>query len=134
VTGPGADHLASPDEGGPQPGPRELRRVLGQRLKAARNAAGLSQQQLARAVGYTRSGVSSAESGGYAARHFYALCDDVLKTSGTLAAGYDAMSQHLADAQAAGTTAEFGDPRMKVVVGYVRGSWHIELYLPDKPG
>jgi hypothetical protein len=87
-----------------------------------------------RAVGYTRSGVSSAESGGYAARHFYALCDDVLKTSGTLAAGYDAMSQQLSDAQAANATAEFGEPRMKVVVGYVRGSWHIELYLPEKPG
>jgi transcriptional regulator with XRE-family HTH domain len=126
--------MTSPDEGGREPGPRELRRALGQKLKAARNAAGLSQQQLARAVGYTRSGVSSAESGGYAARHFHELCDDVLKTGGTLAAGYDAMSQHLADAQATQATAEFGDPRMKVVVGYVRGSWHIELYLPEKPG
>jgi transcriptional regulator with XRE-family HTH domain len=122
--------MIGPDDGDREPSPRELRRALGQKLKAARNAAGLSQQQLARAVGYTRSGVSSAESGGYAARHFFELCDDVLETGDALAAGYDTMSQHLADAQAASATAEFGDPRMKVVVGYVRGSWHIELYLP----
>ena len=124
--------MTSPDDGGGEAGPRELRRALGQKLKTARNTAGLSQQQLARRVGYTRSGVSSAESGGYAARRFYELCDDALKTSGTLAADYDAMTQHLADTQAASATAEFGDPRMKVVVGYLRGAWHIELHLPEK--
>jgi transcriptional regulator with XRE-family HTH domain len=123
--------MTSPDDGDRGPSPRELRRTLGQKLKATRNAAGLSQQQLARRVGYTRSGVSSAESGGYAARHFYELCDDALKTGGTLAADHDVISQHLADAQTAHAAAEFGEPRMKVVVGYVRGAWHVELYLPE---
>lgn len=109
---------------------RDLRRALGQKLKDARMAAGWSQQQLAHKTGYTRSGVSSAESGGYAARHFYECCDEALNTGGTLAPGYDAIAGERA--KRAQVTEEFGEPRMKVVVGYVRGAWHIEVHLPER--
>ena len=45
----------------------ELRRELGQRLKAERLKLGMSQRQLAFRIGYTRSAVSNLESasGGY---------------------------------------------------------------------
>lgn len=113
-----------------QPTPREQRRELGQELKAARQAAGLSQRELAHKIGYTRSGVSSAESGGYASRCFFESCDEVLNTAGTLAAKYDAM----ADDRSKGVqvSQEFGEPRMKVVVGYTHGAWHIEVHLPER--
>jgi Helix-turn-helix domain len=112
-----------------QPSPRERRRALGQKLKAARQAAGLSQRELAHKIGYTRSGVSSAESGGYASRRFYECCDELLNTGGILAGQYDAM----ADERSRGmqVSEEFGEPRMKVVVGYTRGAWHIEVHLPE---
>jgi DNA-binding XRE family transcriptional regulator len=114
----------------PEPSPRELRRSLGQKLKAIRTEAGWSQQQLARKIGYTRSGVSSAESGGYAGRGFYECCDEALNTGGTLAPQYDAIAGERA--KRAQVSEEFGEPRMKVVVGYVRGAWHIEIHLPEK--
>ena len=112
------------------PTPKEQRRALGQELKHARQGAGLSQRELAHKIGYTRSGVSSAESGGYASRGFYECCDQVLNTGGTLAARYDA----IADERARGmqVSQEFGEPKMKVVVGYVRGAWHIEVHLPER--
>jgi transcriptional regulator with XRE-family HTH domain len=68
---------------------RVLRRELGQRLKGLREAAGLSQQQVARRVGYTRSAVSNAESGGHARRRFWELCDELFGAAPTLASGYD---------------------------------------------
>lgn len=68
---------------------RVMRRELGHRLQKLRQAAGLSQQQLARRAGYTRSAVSNAEAGGYARRRFWELCDEALGSSDTLARGYD---------------------------------------------
>jgi transcriptional regulator with XRE-family HTH domain len=68
---------------------RVLRRELGQRLKGLREAAGLSQQQVARRIGYTRSAISNAESGGHARRRFWELCDGLFSTTPTLASGYD---------------------------------------------
>jgi DNA-binding XRE family transcriptional regulator len=124
---PNADHMTSSHA--EQPSPREQRRAMGLKLKAARQTAGLSQRELAHKIGYTRSGVSSAESGGYASRRFYECCDELLDTGGILAAQYDAM----ADERSRGmqVSEEFGEPRMKVVVGYTRGAWHIEVHLPE---
>jgi transcriptional regulator with XRE-family HTH domain len=116
----------------PEPSLRELRRALGQKLKAARTQAGWSQQQLAHKIGYTRSGVSTAESGGYASRTFWECCDKALNMGGTLAAEYDAIAGEQAKGMQAET--EFGEPRMKVVVGYVRGAWHVEVHLPERGG
>jgi DNA-binding XRE family transcriptional regulator len=117
---------------GPEPSLRELRRALGQKLKAARTQAGWSQQQLAHKIGYTRSGVSTAESGGYASRTFWECCDKALNTGGTLAAEYDAIAA--GQAKRMQVSEEFGEPKMKVVVGYVRGAWHVEVHLPERGG
>jgi DNA-binding XRE family transcriptional regulator len=68
---------------------RMMRRELGQRLRKLREAAGLSQQQLARRAGYTRSAVSNAEAGGYVRRRFWELCDELFGTGQELARGYD---------------------------------------------
>lgn len=66
-----------------------MRRELGRRLQKLREAAGLSQQQMAGRAGYTRSAVSNAEAGGYARRRFWELCDELLGSGDTLARGYD---------------------------------------------
>jgi transcriptional regulator with XRE-family HTH domain len=68
---------------------RAARRELGQQLKRLREAAGLSQQQVARRAGYTRSAVSNAESGGHARRRFWERCDEIFGTATVLAGGYD---------------------------------------------
>jgi hypothetical protein len=123
-----ASHMTSSQA--EQPAPGEQRRALGQELRQARQAAGLSQRELAHKIGYTRSGVSSAESGGYASRGFYEGCDQVLTTSGRFAAKYDAIAGERA--KGLQVSQEFGEPKMKVVVGYVRGAWHIEVHLPER--
>jgi hypothetical protein len=53
-----------------------------------------------------------------------------IRLSRRFAARYDAM----ADERARGVqvSREFGEPKMKVVVGYVRGAWHIEVHLPER--
>jgi DNA-binding XRE family transcriptional regulator len=54
---------------------------LGRRLAAARKAAGLTQQRLAAATGYSRSTVSNAEIGHPdVARVFWVRCDEILKS------------------------------------------------------
>jgi DNA-binding XRE family transcriptional regulator len=114
---------------------RTLRKELGRDLKAARQAAGYSQMQLARKLGYSRSGVSNAESGGFAQRSFWERCDEVLQTGGTLAPGYDEIHQQSAAAQLERLGAPSGapeDPGVRVVVGFTRGAWRIEIYLPAK--
>jgi transcriptional regulator with XRE-family HTH domain len=133
---PGEAQAASPEQQGREPSTRELRRALGSKLKAARAGAGWSQRQLAHKIGYTRSGVSSAESGGYAQRSFYERCDAALGTGGALAGDYDVISGRRAAerVQCTRAEAEFGEPGMKVVVGYVRGAWHVEVHLPERGG
>jgi hypothetical protein len=66
-----------------------MRQELGRQLRGLRQAARLSQQQVARRTGYTRSAVSNAESGGHARRRFWELCDEVFGTNPMLASGYD---------------------------------------------
>jgi transcriptional regulator with XRE-family HTH domain len=72
---------------------REMRRDLGRRLRGLREAAGLSQQQVAKRAGYTRSAVSNAEAGGYARRRFWEMCDELFATGGMLACRYDEIHQ-----------------------------------------
>jgi transcriptional regulator with XRE-family HTH domain len=121
---------------------RVLRRELGQRLKGLREAAGLSQQQVARRTGYTRSAVSNAESGGHARRRFWELCDELFITIPTLASGYDqiyprptAASSPLGvehDGSVAGlevlhAAQETGSPA-QALVGYQKLGWPTEQH------
>jgi len=67
----------------------QLRASLGKRLKTWRLAAGLSQQQLASRIGYSRSAVAGAESSGQGrARDFWVRCDAVIGAGGVLIAHY----------------------------------------------
>lgn len=76
------------------------RRELGQHLAAARKAAGLSQRELARRIGYARSTLSTVESGAQrAGRPFWEACDRVLRTQGTFADGYELLRSARAAAQ-----------------------------------
>jgi DNA-binding XRE family transcriptional regulator len=69
---------------------RARREELGRTLKAARQASGLLQRELAHKIGYSRSAVANAETGwhGYSYR-FWVLCDEVLETKGTLSSCYN---------------------------------------------
>ena len=112
---------------------RELRKELGRGLHTAREAAGYPQSVLARKLGYTRSAVSNAESGGYASRDFWQRCDDILQTGGTLTSGYDEIREISLAAQAGHfTLPEPESPGVKVAVGFRRGTWHIEIILPKE--
>lgn len=77
-----------------------MRRELGRQLQKLREAAGLSQQQLARRIGYARSAVSNAEAGGYARRRFWELSGQVLGSGDVLALGYDEIRQLSSTARA----------------------------------
>jgi transcriptional regulator with XRE-family HTH domain len=70
--------------------PRSVRRDLGRRLAAARQAAGLTQRQLAEAVRYSRSTVSNAEIGHPdVARLFWTRCDRVLHAGQAFTPAFD---------------------------------------------
>lgn len=71
---------------------RTLREQLGRELTRARAEAGWSQSELARRIGYSRSTVSTEESGrskAHAARSFWQRCDQALRTGNLLATGFD---------------------------------------------
>lgn len=69
---------------------RSLRRELGRNLASWRHAAGFSQAELGRKLGYSRSTVSTVESGGQQVpREFWESCDDLLATGGTLTGHFD---------------------------------------------
>jgi transcriptional regulator with XRE-family HTH domain len=73
---------------------RAARRQLGLALKVAREAAGFSQVRLGRVTGYSRSTVSTVESGGQnVPRAFWACCDEALGTGAALTAGYDRLGR-----------------------------------------
>lgn len=69
---------------------RSLRRQLGRRLAAIRKEAGYTQSDLARQISYSRSTLSTVESGiQRAGRAFWEACDHALDTGGELALGDD---------------------------------------------
>jgi transcriptional regulator with XRE-family HTH domain len=73
----------------------ELRRALGDQLRTWRQKARLSQAQLARRVGYSRSSVASAETGDHQpAEDLWARCDEMLGAGGSIAAAYRELAAH----------------------------------------
>ena len=69
---------------------RLLRRELGRELAIWRHAIGFTQAQLGRKVGYSRSTVSSVESGvQQVSRGFWEACDELLSTGGAMAERFD---------------------------------------------
>lgn len=68
----------------------DARRNLGQQLAARRETAGLTQRQLARLVGYTRSAIANVETGrSIQPRDCWVRYDELLRADGALLAGYD---------------------------------------------
>src|SRR5487761_150284 len=94
---------------GPEPAAiRLLRRELGRELANRRRAVGFTQAQLARKVGYSRSTVSTVESGRQdVPRRFWEACDELFGASGAMAGRFDRIQQaHAAERRsAAGATA-----------------------------
>lgn len=66
----------------------EARQALGKELRAWREAAGLTQQELADALGYSRPRVAGAEKGDSCAQLFWEGCDKILKADGALLKGF----------------------------------------------
>jgi DNA-binding XRE family transcriptional regulator len=67
----------------------DLRRRLGERLRTSRRQAGLSQEQLARRVGYSRSAVAAAEIGDQQRpEEFWVRCDELLVAGGAITGAY----------------------------------------------
>jgi hypothetical protein len=79
----------------------DLRRKLGRDLKAQRQAAGLTQPQLARRTGYSRSTIATLESmnGGAVARGFWERCDTIFGTGQKYAHRWDDIHQHVQTAR-----------------------------------
>jgi len=74
-----------------------LGRGLGRQLASLRQAAGLTQHQLAELVGYSRGTLSSAESGRFdQARRFWQRIDDMLDGQGRLVGRYDDIRYRIA--------------------------------------
>jgi transcriptional regulator with XRE-family HTH domain len=84
--------------------------ALGKQLAIARQVAGLSQQELGRAIDYSRSAVANVEIGRQqAAREFWERCETALGAGGLLLAGHDeveAAEQQRRDAAAQAAQAE----------------------------
>jgi len=75
---------------------RTLREQLGHELTSARLLAGWSQSELARRIGYSRSTVSTEESGrgsAHAARSFWERCDQVFGTAGRFTSSFDRIKE-----------------------------------------
>ena len=66
----------------------EARQALGRELRAWREAAGMTQQELADSLGYSRPRVAGAERGESCALLFWQGCDKVLKAGGALLKGF----------------------------------------------
>jgi DNA-binding XRE family transcriptional regulator/predicted kinase len=81
------------------------RRALGGQLGAMREAAGYTQHQLAKLVGYARSTIASVEAGQGAARQLWEACDQVLSGSGALVSAYDEIERMRRQRQEAAASA-----------------------------
>jgi DNA-binding XRE family transcriptional regulator len=100
---------------------------LGRELAAGRQAAGLTQAELGRKAGYSRSTVSTVESGGQQVhRGFWETCDRVLGTGGALSRRFDEILL------ARGAAARAAGPGMAAGTGpegpgaYARFGWRAE--------
>lgn len=67
----------------------EARTDLGRELATRREAAGLTQTELARRVNYSRSTVANVEIGRQGAPRFWGTADHELNAAGALVAGYE---------------------------------------------
>jgi transcriptional regulator with XRE-family HTH domain len=75
------------------------RRALGRKLAAWRTQARLTQQELARRAGYSRSAIASAEKGEPAGGIFWAAADRAVSAGGSLAAGHAAIEAAISAAR-----------------------------------
>jgi transcriptional regulator with XRE-family HTH domain len=71
----------------------EARQALGRELRAWREAAGMTQQELANSLGYSRPRVAGAEKGDSCALLFWQGCDKILKASGALLKGFEQVEE-----------------------------------------
>jgi hypothetical protein len=71
----------------------EARRALGKELRARREAAGFTQQQLADSLGYSRPRVAGAEKGDSCALLFWQGCDKILSSGGALVNGFEQVQE-----------------------------------------
>lgn len=94
-------------------------------LKAARTATGLSQTQLARRTGYSRSMISTVESAGgsWASRDFWRQCDQALGTGGTLTARFEEIPREPTGPR---THARRDEPGSEPKGGYSGLGWPVE--------
>lgn len=70
------------------------RRTLGEQLHSLRDAAGMTQQQLAQIVGYSRSTVANVEAGRQQVdRSFWERCDNALRADELLTSGFDQVQE-----------------------------------------
>jgi transcriptional regulator with XRE-family HTH domain len=99
---------------------------LGAVLRRHRAMAGLTQQALARQVGYSRSTIANAEAGDVRAGEFYRRCDATLQAGGAVTAAYRALGGGL---ERGGPAAEPGGRLARVpveaAVEYLRVQWHV---------
>lgn len=98
----------------------QLRRELGRELKTLRNAAGLSQPQLASRTGYSSSTIATLEStnGGAVARAFWEKSDAIFGAGDMLARRWDDIQQHVQAARALTATARRRPgPRRRAIAG-----------------
>jgi transcriptional regulator with XRE-family HTH domain len=72
-------------------------RDLGRQLAGLRQAAGLTQHQMAKLIDYARGTLSAVESGRFdQARRFWQQCDNVLQADGQLLGRYDEIKAYVA--------------------------------------
>ncbi len=76
--------------GTPTADARGLRERAGAALRRRREAAGLTQDALARQVGYSRSTIANAERGDLRAAEVYERCDRALRAGGEIVLAYRA--------------------------------------------
>jgi transcriptional regulator with XRE-family HTH domain len=117
---------------------QSLRRELGRNLRSARTAAGYSQMQLARKIGYARSTVSTVESGCQnPSRQFWQRCENVLGSAGLLRS-HDHIRERVTDEKAARIPASLvpghGPPDVTVTIDRSGDCWRVEIFLPKRPG
>jgi transcriptional regulator with XRE-family HTH domain len=100
---------------------------LGATLRRHRAVAGLTQQALARQVGYSRSTIANAEAGDVRAGEFYRRCDATLHAGGAVTAAYLALDQ----APTAPTALAAPNPSpllgvpVEEAIEYLRAHWHL---------